>query len=238
VQAIVLVIYLSISIGAKAPGCPIGYNGPGGLSENGSFSQCTGGIHRYIDMQVFGFSHLYHSPTCKALYGCLPFDPEGLLGAFSACTLTYLGLMAGRVILHYKTHSSRLILWAGFGFVYLLLAGCLCGFSQNYGPIPVNKNLWSTSFVFVTSGFGLIGLSICYVLVDVLHWWTGAPLIFLGMNSILIYCGQSIFDEYFPFYYQIEDDTHANILKRNVLCVASWLSVAYYCFKIKFFVKV
>ena len=39
-----------------------------------------------------------------------------------------------------------------------MCVGCLCGFSQNKGAVPVNKNLWSTSFGLVTGGLGLVGL--------------------------------------------------------------------------------
>ena len=238
IQLLVVIIYLSISLGVAAPGCPAGYNGPGGLYENSSHSQCTGGIHRYLDIKFFGLDHMYDEPTCTALYDCLAYDPEGLLGSFSACTLTYLGLMSGRVLIHYKDHWTRLRVWASFSFTCLLIAGCLCGFSQNGGVIPVNKNLWSTSFILISAGFGLVGLSFCYVTVDVWHIWSGAPLLFLGMNSIFIYCGQSVFAHYFPFYYVIDTMTHADILKRNVFGTFCWCAVAFYCFKIKFFVKV
>jgi heparan-alpha-glucosaminide N-acetyltransferase len=100
----------------------------------------------------------------------------------TACNLTYLGLMAGRVLLHYKQHKDRLVFWTTWATVLLLVAGILCGFSQNGGIIPVNKNLWSPSFVFLAAGAGLVGLSCCYVLVDLYKWWSGAPFLYLGMN--------------------------------------------------------
>ena len=53
-------------------------------------------------------------------------------------------------------------------FFLMLIAALLCGFSQNDGLIPVNKNLWSTSFITLLSGWGLIALSIFYVLIDML----------------------------------------------------------------------
>ena len=37
-----------------APGCPVGYTGPGGISDGGRYEGCTGGIYRYIDVQLFG----------------------------------------------------------------------------------------------------------------------------------------------------------------------------------------
>jgi len=239
-QVIILVIYLVVALGGQAPGCPRGYNGPGGISQQGKFEGCTGGIHKYIDDLILGYNHQYHEPTCISLYQCSPYDPEGLLGSLTACTLTYLGLMSGRVLLHFKTHTERLTRWAVWGFVLLLLGGALCGFTRDTGAIPINKNLWSTSFGLVMAGGGLVGLSFTYVLVDMYHLWSGAPFRYLGLNSILIYCCHGIFADYFPFSYALAEDdvSHWTLLTMNVVGVASWMLVAYYCYTIKFFVKI
>eukprot|EP01035_Chromulina_nebulosa_P001344 gene1344-1794_t len=94
IQLGILIVFLSVCLGVAAPGCPVGYNGPGGLSDNSAHEGCTGGIHRYLDLKTFGYLLIYHHPTCRELYECPPYDPEGLLGSLSACTLTYLGLMS------------------------------------------------------------------------------------------------------------------------------------------------
>lgn len=146
--------------------------------------------------------------------------------------------MSGRIILHFKEHKERLVRWWIWAAVLLLLTGILCGFSQNEGVMPVNKNLWSTSFAFVTAGGGLIGLSICYIIIDIYKVWTGAPFIYLGMNSILIYCGHSLLADYMPFSYEIHKETHANMLTVNVIGVFSWVLIAYYCYINKFFIKI
>ena len=99
-----------------------------------------------------------------------------------------LGLMSGRVLIHFKTHKERLTRWFIWATTFLLMAGILCGFKKDGGFIPLNKNLWSTSFVSVNAGIGLIGTSICYILIDVYKVWSGAPFIWLGMNSILSKC--------------------------------------------------
>jgi heparan-alpha-glucosaminide N-acetyltransferase len=238
VQIILVVIYLAISLGAQAPGCPRGFQGPGGLGNDSKDWDCTGGIHRYIDMKFFGYNHIYHYPTCQDLYDCVGYDPEGLLGVITACTLTYLGLMTGRVLLHFKGHQERITRWLIWAAVQLFLAGCLCGFSQFEGPIPVNKNLWTTSFALLTSGLGLVGLSFCYVTIDIKRYWTGAPFIYLGMNSILMYVGSEVLFQ-FPFTYEIyTNPTHSNLLLMNVVGTVSWVVVAFYCYKIKFFVKI
>lgn len=238
IQLTLMAVYLIISYGVAAPGCPVGYIGPGGISEHSEYKHCTGGIHRFIDWKVFTDQLLFHHPTCLEMYDCIPYDPEGLLGVLSACNLTYLGLMAGRVLLHFKEHKERLFYWYSASFVLMLLAGILCGFSRDGGLMPVNKNLWSTSFVLLTAGLGLVGLAFCYILVDVYKVWSGAPFLYMGMNSILIYCAHGVFQGYMPFEYKIYVFDHPHELQRNVLGTFCWVVIAYYFYKIKFFVKI
>mmetsp|Transcript_31315 Transcript_31315/g.52818 ORF Transcript_31315/g.52818 Transcript_31315/m.52818 type:complete len:172 (+) Transcript_31315:393-908(+) len=170
---------------------------------------------------------------------CQAYDPEGILGAFGACTLTYLGLMAGRIVVHFpQQHQARLTAWMSGGMVLLLFAGILCGFSREEGWIPISKNLWSTSFCFVTAGGGMVVLSLCYVLIDQYKVWTGLPFREMGMNSILLYCGHGILDGYMPFSYKLNDVTHASMLQMNVIGTFCWVLLAVYFFHIKFFVKI
>lgn len=46
----------------------------------GQFSNCTGGVSRYIDELLVGESHMYQLPAVSTVYHTVPFDPEGLLG--------------------------------------------------------------------------------------------------------------------------------------------------------------
>jgi heparan-alpha-glucosaminide N-acetyltransferase len=238
IQIALIVFYWIIALGVAAPGCPVGYNGPGGISENTQYNFCTGGIHRYVDLKAFGYWFIYHHPTCLDLYHCRPYDPEGLVGVLSACSLTYIGLMVGRIFLHYPHAQDRLSMLFAWAFGFLLLAGILCGFSQNEGFMPVNKNLWSTSFIFVTAGFGMVGLSLCYLAVDVYKVWSGAPFIYLGMNSIMIYMGHQLLQEYMPFSYEIDHFNHGSLLLCHTMGTFAWVLIAYYCYINDFFIKV
>ncbi len=241
IQFSILLIYLCICLLAKAPNCPRGYNGPGGISQyRDAANDCTGGIHKYIDYKLLGYSLIYHSPTCENMYDCVAYDPEGVLGSFSACTLTYIGLMAGRIISNFSDHRQRMTRFIIWGCFLSFLSGILCGFSQNDGLIPINKNLWSTSFIFVTSGTGLLVFCLCYYLIDVKKYWTGAPLSYLGMNSILIYVGHELLAEYMPFSYKIYEQplNHAHKIQENMLGISCWLLIAFYFYKIKFFVNI
>ena len=46
--------------------------------------------------------------------------------------------------------------------------------------MPINKNLWSISFVLVTSCFAFALLAALYVLIDLKHWWKGQPFFYAG----------------------------------------------------------
>ena len=70
IQLSILFIYFFICVFGQAPGCPVGYNGPGGLSDDSKHVGCTGGIHYYIDTLLFTSKHFFHKPTCKLLYNC------------------------------------------------------------------------------------------------------------------------------------------------------------------------
>lgn len=58
------------------------------------------------------------------------------------------------------------------------------------------------------------------------------------MNSILLYCAHGLLGGYFPFGYQTDSTNHAKVLYMNVFGTLSWIAVAVYFHKIKFFVKI
>ena len=104
--------------------------------------------------------------------------------------------------------------------------------------MPINKNLWTTSFALVTAGGGLIGLTVCYVLVDVTKIWSGAPLRYMGMNSILLYVGHDLLGTFFPFSYKTQSTSHSHLLQMHCIGVTSWILIAIYLYHKKFFLKI
>jgi heparan-alpha-glucosaminide N-acetyltransferase len=122
--------------------------------------------------------------------------------------------------------------------IYDLFIKLYLSFYFNY--LLIYLLIRSVSFVFVASGFGLIGLSFFYVLIDIYKIYFGAPFIYMGMNSILIYVGHETFEEFFPFSFLIPltNQNHVNLLIENIIGVICWMIIAYYFYKIKFFVKI
>lgn len=130
------------------PGCPTGYLGPGGISQKGQFYNCTGGAARVVDISIFGQSHIYQNPTAKRIYDTnQPYDPEGLLGTLTSAFIVILGVQCGYTLTTFHDWQPRARRWLFWSVFLSAIAGGLCGFSKNQGIIPLNKNLWSLSFV-------------------------------------------------------------------------------------------
>jgi len=239
VMIAILVLYLLITFLVHEDGCPRGYLGPGGLAEQGKYQSCTGGAAGYIDRLVFGNNHMYGHPTCKKVYNTtLHYDPEGILGCLTSIFLTFMGLQSGRILFTYSSHTARIKRWLLWGAFWGILTFALTSGSKDEGVIPINKNLWSPSYIFATGSMAYILLCFMYVIIDVMHWWTGVPFTFAGMNAILLYCGHEVFHNFFPFNFNVKHPTHATILARSSVGVAVWMIVAYYCYVEKIFFKV
>lgn len=218
-------------------GCPTGYLGPGGLSEGGKYYNCTGGAASYIDRMVLGTKHIYNNPTPKVLYQTvIAHDPEGILGVLTSIFLCFLGLQAGRIIITYKSHASRILRWIVWAIITGGIGTLLCNASKDDGWIPLNKNLWSTSFILITASFANILLVAMYIVIDVLKWWDGTPFVFPGMNSIVVYCCHDIFYRFFPVNWVVEEEVHWRLLCKAVWDCAIWILLAYVLFRKKIFV--
>jgi heparan-alpha-glucosaminide N-acetyltransferase len=64
------------------------------------------------------------------------------------------------------------------------------------------------------------------------------PLLFAGMNSIIVYVGHEMFEDYFPFSWVGHRDTCLSFLSSNLVGTCMWMLIAYYWYLIGFFVKI
>ncbi|ESO82197.1 hypothetical protein LOTGIDRAFT_135049, partial [Lottia gigantea] len=231
-------VFIGLTYGLPVPGCPKGYTGPGGISEDGQYKNCTAGAAQYIDRLVLGEHHIYQYPTPQEMYQTsMPHDPEGILGVLTSIFLCFLGLTAGRIIITFESHVGRIVRWLIWAAITGGIAALLCKGSQNDGWVPVNKNLWSVSFVMVTACFAFILLTILYVFMDILQWWKGGPFVYPGMNSIVIYVCHGVFWREFPINWQIEE-VHWKLLLQDIWGTAIWVFVAYLMYRKRFFVAI
>lgn len=117
-------------------------------------------------------------------------DPEGLLSTLPAIATALLGISAGELvkISRKQISSQRKAVYLGLTGIGLLTIGLLWDF-----VFPINKNLWTSSFVCAVGGYSFLMFSLFYYLIDVRGYrsWT-YPLRVIGMNSITIYMAQEI----------------------------------------------
>jgi predicted acyltransferase len=117
-------------------------------------------------------------------------DPEGFLSTFPAIASLLIGILAGEWLRSDHDGKRKTLGLAVAGFA-LLVAGRLL-----HPYFPINKNLWTSSFVLFTGGFAMLALAVCYWLVDVRSWrsWT-PPFLVFGMNAILAYAIAALVSE-------------------------------------------
>ncbi|MBE0378632.1 transmembrane glucosamine N-acetyltransferase NagX [Pseudoalteromonas prydzensis] len=120
-----------------------------------------------------------------------PVDPEGILSSFPAVINAMIGVFAGQLI----SRAQQIGEWktASLLFIAGVISVCL-GWLWDL-QFPVNKELWTSSFVLVTVGWSAILLAAFYVLVDILNGQKLAyPFVIIGANSIIIYLASSLVD--------------------------------------------
>ncbi|ODN04117.1 Heparan-alpha-glucosaminide N-acetyltransferase [Orchesella cincta] len=232
-----VVLHTCLTFFLKVPGCPTGYLGPGGLHDGAKYpGECVGGASGYIDRQILTMNHIYQWPTAKGTYRSIAYDPEGLLGTLTSILTVWLGVQVGLILQVYPKHKSRLIRWAIWAVVLGAIGAALCGAKQTGGAIPLNKNLWSLSFVLVLSSFALILLMVLYVTIDMLKIWSGTPFREPGMNSILLYVAHLVMNDMLPFHFRLKTmNTHFKLLAESLWSISLWVIYAIYLFHKKFF---
>ena len=110
-------------------------------------------------------------------------DPEGLFSTIPAISTGILGIMAGSLLKNKTlTPGTKALRLAIAGIIFIIIA-------QIWNlDFPINKNLWSSSFVMQVGGLSLLLMSLFYYVIDVLGYKKWAFMFkVIGMNSILIY---------------------------------------------------
>ncbi|MEW5931383.1 MAG: heparan-alpha-glucosaminide N-acetyltransferase domain-containing protein [Gemmatimonadota bacterium] len=125
----------------------------------------------WVDRAVLGTAHLWKSSKT--------WDPEGLLSTLPAVATVLLGVFAGRWLRSGRSPERKTA-----GMLAGGAAGVVAGLLWNEA-FPINKNLWTSSYVVFTAGMALLVLAVCYWLVDVKgrrRW--AFPFVLLGVNAI------------------------------------------------------
>jgi len=162
-----LIVYFILMKHVPAPGYYAG-----DLSKEGSLAS-------YIDRTVFG-PHVWRQAVV--------FDPEGILSTMGALATTLLGILTGNLIRAKDKSPIEKV-------AYMFIAGIVCmiiGWCWNPW-FPINKSLWTSSYVFFTAGLGLQFLALCYWAIDIKGWkWWTRPFVIFGVNAIVLFVGTGV----------------------------------------------
>lgn len=121
-------------------------------------------------------------------------DPEGLFSTLPAICTGLLGIFAGNYLKNNttKTPTQKAATLAIAGLLCLIVGGAWGLF------FPINKNLWTSSFMLYAGGCSLLLLAIFYFIIDVLKYQRWAFFFtIIGLNSILIYMSVKVIDWYY-----------------------------------------
>ena len=138
---------------------------PGGIAGDYSFD---GNLVAWIDSQLL---------PGRLLYG--DWDPNGLLGTFPATGSVIVGMLWGDLLLSSMSAKRKTLSLLAIGIVSINLAVILDT------VLPINKPMWTSSYVLVTAGVGTLFLGGFYYLVEELNWsMICFPMVVIGKNIL------------------------------------------------------
>ncbi|KAM7478255.1 hypothetical protein LguiA_026468 [Lonicera macranthoides] len=210
--ACVLIVYLAVIYGTYVPDWQFTIHDPDSADFGKTLSVACNvrgkldppcNAVAYVDREIMGINHMFEHPAWKRSKACTSsspykgpfrkdapswcwaaFEPEGILSSISAILSTIIGVHFGHVLIHMKDHSCRLRHWVLMGLPLLVFGITL----HLTNVIPLNKQLYTLSYVCVTSGAAALVFSAFYVLVDI--WklkYLFLPFEWIGMNAMLVY---------------------------------------------------
>jgi predicted acyltransferase len=207
----------------SAPGFP-----HGDLTSQGNFAS-------YIDRTILpGKLYVPFPGTHINMH-----DPEGLFSTIPAISTGLLGIWAGLVLKKSKlTQQAKALRLVLVGIIFLVLA-------QLWNlDFPINKNLWSSSFVLHVGGISLLLMAFFYYVCDILGYQKWAFFFkVIGMNSILIYISGHIINwgfannHLFGWLGQLAGEPYGAVLMAITLLLIKWLFL-YFLYKKKTFLRV
>jgi predicted acyltransferase len=146
---------------------------PGGIAGDLSPS---GNLGAWIDRTVIGEAHLWRQSKT--------WDPEGLLSTLPAIATALTGIAAGVWLRSDRDLRSKTVGLVGVG------AASLVGGLLWHLSFPINKNLWTSSYVLLTSGMAAMILGVAHATLDTTSARTHVllrPLIVLGRNALVLF---------------------------------------------------
>lgn len=156
------------------------------IAVTNSFELNSENILGRVDLAVLGDNHMYHMTNAEGER--IAFDPEGILSTIPCIAHALLGVYAGKLIM------STSDLWQKVNRLFIMGAIILLsGFLLDYA-FPINKAMWSASYMLVTCGLASLILALLIWIIDICgkkRW----SMFFesFGANPLFIYCLSALF---------------------------------------------
>ena len=133
--------------------------------------EMEGNLAAYVDRRLLG------GHTWKPLY-----DPEGILSTIPAIATALCGVLTGHLLRSKREPLEKVAVMFVAG-----MAAIVAGWIWNFW-FPINKALWTSSYVLLTAGLALQLLAFCYWLIDIKGYSRWAkPFLIFGTNALALY---------------------------------------------------
>lgn len=202
------------------------------------FTSAPGFAHGDLTMQGNFASYMDRMILPGRLYLGIH-DPEGLFSTIPAISTGLLGILTGSLLKKTGLKQIRKVsIMAVTGVIFLIIA-------QIWNlDFPINKNLWSSSFVMQVGGISLLLMALFYYIIDVLGYKKWAFFFkVIGMNSILIYISghfikwQYTANGFFGWIGQLVGDPYNIVVMAVCFIMVKWIFL-YYLYQKKTFLRV
>jgi len=159
----------------------IGYWGLLYFGGSGDVYSLTSNAAGKLDLLMFGENHIYKG------FG-IPFDPEGLLSAIPSVATVIIGYLTGRII-----DLSSSVMEAVKKLVAYGMSSAAIGWFWGY-IFPINKPLWTSSYVLYAGGLAMLFLALLLWVIDVkgIKKWS-KPFVHFGTNPLFIFVFSGIY---------------------------------------------
>jgi predicted acyltransferase len=133
----------------------------------------------HLDRAILGMNHIWS--------GSVTYDPEGPFSTIPAIGTAMLGIFAGKWILEQRPLIERIAGLFAAGSI-----GMVLGLMWNWS-FPINKNLWTSSYVVFTAGMACVTLATTMWVIEWrnIRWWT-KPFVIYGVNPIVAFVGSGV----------------------------------------------
>ena len=209
---------------------------------NGELSLLTkeSNLASVVDLKILTVDHMW-----KELY-----DPEGILSTIPAIATTIFGMFLGMILLNKNRSKQEKLKY----FIIIGIVALVIGYVWST-IFPLNKALWTSSFVLVTGGWASLIFAVIYYIADILgHSDWGKPAIIFGSNAITVFFlssfmaktfawarfddGQSVHGYLYEALSSVITNPEFSSLLYAIIVITFYFFIALILYKKKIFIKV